>query len=113
MHALANTFGDQGLHHGAMVTIAMPAVLRSYEARYPQKTQKLAAAIGFTPGTPAQAVTEMNWRLGIPPTMRKLGYKGGDPAELAEDSHKSWFNNTAPHHPSVEDYRVLVADVLE
>jgi 4-hydroxybutyrate dehydrogenase len=113
VHALANTFGDQGLHHGAMVTIAMPAVLRSYEAGYPQKMQKLADAIGFTPGTPAQAVTEMNWRLGIPPTMRKLGYQGGDPAELAEDSHKSWFNTTAPHHPSVEDYRALVEDVLE
>ncbi len=113
VHALANTFGDQGLHHGAMVTIAMPVVLRSYEARYPEKMQKLADALGFGQHTPAQAVTEMNWRLGIPPSMRKLGYKGGDPAELAEDSHKSWFNMTAPHHPSVDEYRALIAEVLE
>ena len=27
-HALANTFGDQGLHHGTLVTLALPAVLR-------------------------------------------------------------------------------------
>ena len=113
VHALANTFGDQGLHHGAMVTIAMPAVLKSYEARYPEKTAKLAAALGTQTGTPAEAVAEMNRRLGIPPTMRKLGYKGGDPAELAADSHKSWFNATAPHHPSVEDYRALVEAMLE
>jgi 4-hydroxybutyrate dehydrogenase len=112
VHALANTFGDQGLHHGAMVTIAMPAVLRRYEARYPEKTRQLAAAIGLASGTPAEAVAAMNDRLGIPPTIRKLGYKGGDLAELAEDSHKSFFNATAPHHPTVEDYMALVEEVL-
>jgi 4-hydroxybutyrate dehydrogenase len=112
VHALANTFGDQGLHHGAMVTIAMPAVLRAYETRYAEKTQKLADALGLKSGTPAEAVAAMNERLGIPPTMRKLGYKGGDLGELAEDSHKSFFNATAPFHPSVAEYRGLVEEVL-
>ncbi len=112
VHALANTFGDQGLHHGAMVTIAMPAVLRSYEARYPEKTKKLADAIGLASGNPSEAVAEMNRRLAIPPTLRKLGYRGGDPDELAADSHQSWFNMTAPHHPSVAEYRALIEDVL-
>jgi alcohol dehydrogenase class IV len=54
----------------------------------------------------------MNERLRIPETIRKLGYKGGDLDELAGDSHKSFFNVTAPHHPSVEDYRALVEVVL-
>jgi 4-hydroxybutyrate dehydrogenase len=112
VHALANTMGDQGLHHGTMVSIAMPAVLRSYEERYPEKTAKLAAAIGLKSGTPADAVADMNERLGIPRTIRKLGYKGGDAVEMAEDSHKSFFNATAPHHPSAEDYRALIAEVL-
>ena len=113
VHALANTFGDQGLHHGAMVTIAMPAVLRAYEQRYPEKTAQLAAAIGVKSGTPADAVAEMNARLGIPSTIRKLGYKGGDLDELADDSHKSFFNVTAPFHPSVAEYKALVTEVLE
>jgi len=112
VHALANTFGDQGLHHGAMVTISMPAVLRSYEARYPEKTKKLAEAMGVKSGTPAEAVTEMNDRLGIPRTIRALGYKGGDLDELATDSHKSFFNVTAPFHPSVDEYKALVQQVL-
>jgi alcohol dehydrogenase class IV len=112
VHALANTFGDQGLHHGAIVTIAMPAVLRAYETRYAEKTKKLADAIGLTSGTPAEAIAAMNERLGIPATMRKLGYKGGDVAELATDSHKSFFNFTAPFHPSVDEYRGLVEEVL-
>jgi alcohol dehydrogenase class IV len=113
VHALANTFGDQGLHHGAMVSIAMPAVLRSYEARYPEKTKKLGVALGLSSGTPAEAVAEMNRRLGIPPTLRKLGYRGGDLDELATDSQKSWFNATAPHHPTLAEYRALVEEALE
>jgi 4-hydroxybutyrate dehydrogenase len=112
VHALANTFGDQGLHHGAMVTIAMPAVLRAYQTRYADKTQKLAEALGLKSGTPAEAVAAMNERLGMPPTLRKLGYKGGDLEELAADSHKSFFNATAPFHPSVAEYRDLVEEVL-
>ncbi len=112
VHALANTFGDQGLHHGAMVTIAMPAVLRLYEARYPEKTQKLAEALRLQSGTPAQAVAEMNERLGIPRTLRILGYKAGDLEELAQDSHGSFFNATAPFHPSVAEYRALVEEAL-
>jgi alcohol dehydrogenase class IV len=112
VHALANTFGDQGLHHGAMVTIAMPAVLRAYETRYADKTAQLGRAMGLKSGTPAQAVAEMNERLGIPPTLRKLGYKGGDLDELAADSQKSFFNVTAPFHPSVAEYRNFVEEVL-
>lgn len=112
VHALANTMGDQGLHHGSMVSIAMPAVLRLYEERYPEKTRQLAGALGLRSGTPAEAVADMNERLRIPATIGKLGYRGGDPAEMAEDSHKSFFNATAPHHPSVEDYRALIEDLL-
>jgi len=95
-----------------MVTIAMPAVLRAYETRYADKTRKLAEAFGLKSGTPAEAVAAMNERLGIPPTLRKLGYKGGDLDELAEESHKSFFNFTAPFHPSVAEYRGLVEEVL-
>jgi alcohol dehydrogenase class IV len=112
VHALANTFGDQGLHHGAMVTISMPPVLRFYEKRFPEKTKKLADAIGISSGSPADAIAEMNARLRIPPTIKALGYKPGDLAEMAEDSHKSWFNHTAPVHPSIEDYKLLVAESL-
>lgn len=112
VHALANTFGDQGLHHGAMVTISMPVVLRYYETRYPEKTKQLAGMLGIGSGTPAEAIAAMNERLRIPATIRKLGYKGGDLDELAADSYSSFFNATAPHHPSVEDYRALVEAVL-
>ncbi|MGH7089110.1 MAG: iron-containing alcohol dehydrogenase [Stellaceae bacterium] len=112
VHALANTLGDQGLHHGTMVSIAMPAVLDGYERRYPEKAKTLGEALRVGSGTPAQAVAAMNERLGIPASIRKLGYKGGDLAEMAQDAHKSFFNITAPYHPSVEEYRALLQKVL-
>ena len=59
-----------------------------------------------------EAVAEMNARLAIPPSIRALGYKPGDLDEMAADSHKSWFNHTAPYHPSVEEYRALVERTL-
>ena len=111
-HALANTFGDQGLHHGMMVTISLPAVLRRYEARYPDKTSQLAAAMGVAGAKPADAVAAMNERLGIPASLRRLGYKGGDAAEMAEDAHRSFFNHTAPYHPSAAEYRELIEECL-
>ena len=33
VHALANTFGDADLHHGMLVTVSAPAVVRFYEGR--------------------------------------------------------------------------------
>ena len=45
-HALANTFGDRGFHHGTLVTLALPTVLRLLERHVPEKIAALAAAMG-------------------------------------------------------------------
>jgi 4-hydroxybutyrate dehydrogenase len=113
-HALANTFGDQGLHHGMLVTLSMPAVLRLWEEKVPEKTAPLAAALGLAPGRrPSDAVAEMNARVGLPNGVAALGYKPGDLAEMAADAQGSWFNHTAPYHPTVAEYRRLVEEALD
>ncbi len=112
-HALANSFGDQGLHHGMLVTLAMPAVLRLWEAKVPEKTAPLAAALGLAPGEkPSEAVAAMNARVGLPRGIAALGYKVGDIDELIADAQASWFNHTAPYHPTIAEYRVLVEESL-
>jgi 4-hydroxybutyrate dehydrogenase len=112
-HALANTFGDQGLHHGMLVTLAMPGVLRLWEAKVPAKTAPLAAALGLGAGEkPSDAVAAMNERVGLPKGIAALGYKVGDIDELVADAEASWFNHTAPHHPTRVEYRVLVEEAL-
>ncbi len=112
-HALANTFGDQGLHHGTLVTLALPAVLRRLDPHCGDKLKAMAEAMGLEKGRHAAAgIAEMNERLGLPITMKKYGYKAASIDELVEDAHKSWFNNTAPYHYSVAEYREIIEEVL-
>ena len=40
------------------------------------------------------------------------GYKMASVDELADEAHKSWFNHTAPHHPSLAEYREIIEEVL-
>jgi alcohol dehydrogenase class IV len=113
VHAIANATGDQGLHHGMMVTIAMPTVLRVMDKHVPEKTRALADALGAKPGETAGDVVEaMNARIGIAPTMRALGYKGGDLDEMAQDAAKSHFLGRSPYRPDAAEFRVMLATVM-
>jgi len=112
-HALANTFGDQGLHHGTLVTIALPAVLRRLDDHVGERMQHLAQAMMLEPGRhPAAGVADLNERLGIPANLRRYGYKLSNLDEAAEDAHKSFFNHTAPHHPTRDEYRSMIEELL-
>jgi len=112
-HAIANATGDQGLHHGAMVTIAMPTVLRGMEKHVPDKTRAIAEALGAKPGQSAADIVEaMNARLGIPATMRALGYKGGDLDDMAQDCAKSHFLGRSPYRPSAAEFKTMLLAVM-
>jgi alcohol dehydrogenase class IV len=112
-HAIANATGDQGLHHGAMVTIAMPTVLRLMEKHVPDKTRAVADALGVKPGQSAADIVEtMNARVGIAPTMRALGYKGGDLDEMAQDCAKSHFLGRSPYRPDALEFRAMLVTVM-
>ena len=54
----------------------------------------------------------MNERLGLPANLRQYGYKLVDLDEVAEDAHRSFFNHTAPYHPSKDEYKSLIREVL-
>jgi 4-hydroxybutyrate dehydrogenase len=112
-HAIANTTGDQGLHHGMMVTIAMPTVLRLMERHVPEKTRAVAEALGAKPGqTAADIVEAMNARVGIPPTIRALGYKGGDLDEMAQDASRSHFLGRSAYRPSAVEFKAMLVTVM-
>jgi 4-hydroxybutyrate dehydrogenase len=112
-HALANTFGDQGLHHGTLVTLALPSVLRLMEAHVGDRMKVMAEAMRLQAGRhPAGAIADMNERLGLPSSLRAYGYKLVDVDDVAADAHKSFFNHSAPYHPTVSEYRQMVLEVM-
>jgi 4-hydroxybutyrate dehydrogenase len=112
-HALANTFGDQGLHHGTLVTLALPAVMRHLDPYVGDRMKRLAEAMNLEPGRHAAAgVADLNESLGLPSRLGRYGYRLLDIEEAANDAHRSQFNHTAPHHPSAAEYRALIEDLM-
>lgn len=113
VHALANTFGDVGLHHGMLVTVSMPAVLRFLAPHVSAKTATLARAMDLEEGADvAKAVERLNDLVGLPANVRDLGYSKQDIDEMAEDAAESFFNGTCPKVPSREEYAELIRDAL-
>jgi alcohol dehydrogenase class IV len=112
-HAIANATGDQGLHHGKMVTIAMPTVLRVLQKHVPDKMVALGEALEAKPGQSAADVVEaLNARVGLPASMRALGYKGGDLDDMAQDCAKSHFLGRSPYRPGVAEFKTMLATVI-
>ena len=111
-HAIANTCGDRGLHHGTLVTLALPAVLRLLASHVPDKMARLARAMALAPGTsPADAIEAMNARLGLPASLRAMGYGDADLDEMAEDAARSHFNTRSPHRPSRAEFRAMLDQI--
>jgi 4-hydroxybutyrate dehydrogenase len=110
-HAIANTVGDKGFHHGTLVTIALPPVLRALEPYAGAKMKALADAMGARRSA-ADAVMAMNAALGIPAHLRALGYAGGNLDEMADDAARSHFNLRAAYRPTQADFRSMLGEAL-
>jgi 4-hydroxybutyrate dehydrogenase len=112
-HAIANTLGDRGMHHGMLVTLAMPMVLRMMENRAIAKMTPLREAMGAAPGeTAADAFAALARRVGLPATARDVGYGPDDLDEMAQDAAGSFFNLRSPYRPTVSEYRTMIADLF-
>jgi 4-hydroxybutyrate dehydrogenase len=117
IHALSMAFSDSPLHHGTLVTVVMPAVMRFYNGMEGGKLQSIARAMslkadGDAGNRIADAVAQMNAGLGLPASVRQMGYEKRDIDRMVDDAHRSYFNLTAPRQPSREDYQKLVTEVL-
>jgi alcohol dehydrogenase class IV len=112
-HALGNTFGDRGFRHGILVTMALPSVLCFIERYATDKMDRLAEVMGL-PSREAvpDAIKTFNARLGLPVSLREMGYPDGDRDEMANDAAKSFFNAWSPHHPTQAEYKVLIQEMM-
>jgi 4-hydroxybutyrate dehydrogenase len=109
-HAIANTVGDRGFHHGTLVTVVLPVVLRLLEPHAREKMGALAAALGAK--NAADGVAALNARLGLPADLKTLGYAQGNAEEMADDAAASHFNLRSPYRPKPADFRILLREVL-
>tara|TARA_B100000315_G_scaffold232411_1_gene244617 strand:+ start:3608 stop:4741 length:1134 start_codon:yes stop_codon:yes gene_type:complete len=118
IHALSMCFGDSPLHHGTLVTVAMPAVMRFYNGKLADSVlERYAAAMNLRADKDAgnriaDAVAEMNAKLSLPSTVREMGYEKTDVDRMIQEAYESPFNLASPIRPSLADYEKLVTEVL-
>jgi hypothetical protein len=96
----------------------MPAVMRFYNHKIKGNAlERIASAMGLTADKEsgnriADAVAETNARLGLPSTVKEMGYHKNDIEKMVRDSCESHFNMTAPIRPNGEEYEKIIIEVL-
>ncbi len=112
-HAIAIVCGDQGFHHGVLSGIGIVAALDLMAAHQPERAADLGRAFGLEPGASlAKAVEALMRELGLPASLRELGYKADDIAKLAQEAHVNFFNFFAFYHPSEAEYAEMLTASL-
>ncbi|MEY2925767.1 MAG: hypothetical protein RL367_244 [Pseudomonadota bacterium] len=111
-HAVALTCGDQDVHHGTLVGIALPHTTRLLASNLPEKAGRLAAAMGLGDGDQiADTLAALIRSLGLPMTLGAARYRINDPASLVLALVASPVNRVCPYVPTVEDYRAIVEEI--
>lgn len=110
-HAIAIGCGDQGLHHGVLSALGLIASLRFLGDKV-TKVRDVERALGL-PGNIAahEAIRDMMARLGLPTTLRGLGYHLGSMDELTKACEASHFNFTSPYKPSAVEFRTMIESI--
>lgn len=117
IHTLGHIFADSDLHHGALITAAAPAVMRFYadnpDAGLTDRLLRIRDVMGLQPDADiAQAITDINTRLGLSSSIRELGYPDRNLDNLTNAAMTVHFNATAPRKPTRDEYRDIIADAL-
>lgn len=113
VHAIANTFGDQGFNHGILVAIILPGVLRFLESHMEKRMTSLAKILGLEKGGQvAAAVQQLNARIGLPASLRELGYVMKNIDRAAKLCVESIFNRSSVRIPTHDEYKMIIAEVM-
>lgn len=112
-HALAITCSDQGFAHGILSGIGLVATLDLIEPHAPAAFGAIRSALGLpAKASLSHALAGLMAELVLPSSLAELGYRAGDVASLGHAAQASFFNLTAPYHPSAADYTGAIAASL-
>jgi 4-hydroxybutyrate dehydrogenase len=109
-HAFALACGDQHVHHGTLVGIALPHTTRLLARHLPEKAAQITALIGAD--DICDALEALVVRLGLPTTLTGAGYRPGDLEALVTDLVASPFNRTSPYVPTDDEYRAVAHRIM-
>jgi len=123
VHSLSHSLGgvNPRLHHGTLNAMFLPAVLRFNAAaatlQHEQRLQRMAHAMGL-PGCDAaghalaQAVRDMNARLGLPGGLHAMGVDESLFERVIDGAMADHCHKTSPRIATRADYAQLLADSM-
>ena len=119
VHSLSHSLGgvDPRLHHGTLNAMFLPAVVRfNAQADSVQKEhrlQRMARAMGLAAASDiAEAIKDMNARLGLPTGLAAMGVQRGQFSHIIEGALADHCHKTNPRLASAEDYTEMLRDSL-
>lgn len=117
IHTLGHIFADSDLHHGALITASAPAVMRFYAANADDalndRLAHIRTAMDIAPNADiADAIADLNARLGLTASVREMGYHNTDVDDLSEKALNVHFNATAPRQPTQDEFRRIISETL-
>jgi alcohol dehydrogenase class IV len=113
-HAIAIACGDQGLHHAMLSAVGILASLPVMESHAQHRVRAIAEAMGLkAEQSAADGVRSLMRQVGLPISLRGIGYSAGDVSVLARDAAKSHFNLTSPYAPSETEFARMIGAVLD
>ncbi|MBN9485863.1 MAG: iron-containing alcohol dehydrogenase [Alphaproteobacteria bacterium] len=116
VHALSHpTGGLKGhrLHHGTLNAVYLPAVLRFNAPAVGEKYKKVAQVLGLperegTAEGVANAVAELNGRLGIPKGLGAMGLTQAEAEHIADGALGDHCHLSTPRQPTKAQYIELI-----
>jgi 4-hydroxybutyrate dehydrogenase len=116
VHSLSHSLGglNPKLHHGTLNAVFLPAVIRfnaqADSVRRERRLERLGAAIGVA--DVAQAVRELNARIGLPPGLAAMGVAEDQFDRIIDGALADHCHKTNPRLASRGDYRQLLKESL-
>jgi 4-hydroxybutyrate dehydrogenase len=112
-HAIAVACGDQDLHHGTLIGVALPHTVGVVAAHSLAKAARVAAVLGLRSGAEiASALKALNGSLNLPATLQAAGYRPGPIDHLVDTMVGSPFNRTTPYAPTAKEYREITLELM-
>jgi 4-hydroxybutyrate dehydrogenase len=115
VHSLSHSLGgvDPRLHHGTLNAMFLPAVIRfnaqAESVRKDKRLDRMAHAMGLRSGGDiAEAITDMNARLGLPKGLAEMGVQRDWFDKIITGALADHCHKTNPRIASVQDYQEML-----
>lgn len=119
VHSLSHSLGgvNPRLHHGTLNAMFLPAVVRFNadveSLQKEERLQRMAHAMGLVSGSDiAEALTDMNARLGLPSGLAEMGVERSQFAQIIQGALVDHCHKTNPRLASEADYEGLLASSM-